>query len=331
MDDLEGILSVSAVNVAVMTLDDRDVAWLVASQRGVLSRAQTLACGITANGVQYRIRPGGPWQRLLPGIYVTTTGEPSRDQLLMAALVYAGPASMITGPAALPIYSIRPPKARIVDVLVPASRQRASRGFVAIHRTHRMPRGFTVDGGLRFAPAGRAVADAARGLAVLSEARAVVASAVQQHRCTIHDLCVELTNGPIRDSARLRAVLAEVIDGIRSVPEGDFRVLIQKSGLPLPIFNPQLFLNGEFLATPDAWWPDAGVIVEIDSREWHFSAEDWEKTLRRHARVSATGIIVLHITPRQLRTEPDRVLRDLANALRAGRPVQGITTRPAAA
>jgi very-short-patch-repair endonuclease len=194
-----------------------------------------------------------------------------------------------------------------------------------------MPHGFTVDGGLRFAPAARAVADTARGLSVVSEARAVVASAVQQRKCTIQELGVELADGPIRDSARLRAVLLEVMAGVRSAPEAELRDLIRKSGLPLPLFNPQLFLNGEFLATPDAWWPDAGVIAEVDSREWHLSPADWENTMRRHARLSAAGIIVLHISPRQLHTEPDRVVRDIAGALRAGRPVPGIATRLAAA
>src|SRR5271165_6343068 len=106
----------------------------------------------------------------------------------MAASVYAGPISMTTGPTALPIHNIQPPKTRVVDALVPAVRQRASRAFVAIHRTHQMPRGFTVDGGLRFAPAARAVADTARGLAVVSDARAVVASAVQRRQCTIQEL-----------------------------------------------------------------------------------------------------------------------------------------------
>lgn len=304
---------------------------LAAVQRGLLCRQQVLESGLSDDAVLHRIRPGGQWQRLLPGIYLTSTGEPSRDQLLMAALLYAGPVSMITGSAALPIYKIRPPKTRVVDVLVPATRQRASRDYVAIHRTRRMPCGYTVDGGLRFAPAARTVADAARGLAVVSDVRAVVASAVQRRQCTIEELGAELADGPVRDSARLRAVLLEVIDGIRSVPEGDFRDLIRKSGLPLPLFNPRLFVDGEFLAIPDAFWPDAGVAAEVDSREWHFSPADWENTLRRHARVSATGIIVLHITPHQLRTEPDRVLRDIAGALRAGRPVPGITIRLAAA
>jgi hypothetical protein len=268
---------------------------------------------------------------LLPGIYLTATGEPSRDQLLMAALLYAGPVSVITGPAALPIYKIRAPKIRVVDVLVPVTRQRASRTFVAIHRTRRMPPSFTVDAGLRFAPAARAVADAARGLTNVSDARAVVASAVQQGRCTIKELGAELADGPIRDSARLRAVLLEVMAGVRSVPEAEFRDLVRGSGVPLPLFNARLFLDGKLLAVPDAWWPAAGVVAEVDSVEWHLSPDDWEKTMRRHDRMAAAGLIVLHFSPRQLRAEPQRVLRDIGDALRAGRPVDGIATQPAAA
>ncbi len=63
-----------------MEVDDRAAARLLARQQAVLSRAQAFAVGINANGVQYRTRPGGPWQRLLPGVYLTVSGKPTRDQ-----------------------------------------------------------------------------------------------------------------------------------------------------------------------------------------------------------------------------------------------------------
>ena len=62
------------------------------------------------------------------------------------------------------------------------------------------------------------------------------------------------------------------------------------------------------------WWPEAAVVAEVGSREWHRPPADWERTLRRHARLTAHGILVLHFTPRQIRTEPAR----LAAAVRAG-------------
>ncbi len=69
------VLSVLRGNRGPMTPDDRATSWLLAHQHGVISRAQVLASGITAEGLRHRVRRGGPWQRLLPGIYLTVTGE----------------------------------------------------------------------------------------------------------------------------------------------------------------------------------------------------------------------------------------------------------------
>jgi hypothetical protein len=222
----------------------------------------------------------------------------------------------------------------VVDVLVPAASKRSDSGFVAVHRTWRIPKEVICDGPIRYAPPGRAVADTVRALAVsdLAGVRAVVAGAVQQGRCTIADLAAELQSGPVRGSATLRAVLAEVIDGIRSPAEADLRALIRSSGLPQPLYNPKLYLpGGAFLAQPDAWWPDFGVAAEVDSREWHLSPADWEDTMARHARMSSAGIVVLHFSPRQQRDQPGEVIGTIASALHSGRPLPAITTRPVAA
>ncbi|HUA41210.1 MAG TPA: hypothetical protein VMA32_06585 [Streptosporangiaceae bacterium] len=194
-----------------------------------------------------------------------------------------------------------------------------------------MPNPETQDLAVRFAPVARAVADAVRGLADRSQVRAIVAGAVQKGLCTVADLVAELAEGPVRGSLLLRSVLAEVADGIRSPAEADFRDLIRKSGLPQPVFNPRLMWHGKLLAVPDAWWPEAAVAVEIDSREWHLGPDEWEHTMRRHDRLVAVGIRALHVSPHQVRTEPARILHDIADALRAGQPIPGLVTLPAAA
>jgi len=127
----------------------------------------------------------------------------------------------------------------------------------------------------------------------------------------------------------VRAVLGEVADGIRSPAEGDFRGLVRRGGLPVPLFNARLYLGQQLLAVPDAWWPQAGVAAEVDSREWHFSPDAWEQTMLRHARMTAAGVLVLHFSPRQVRTAPGEVIAVIAAALRAGRPIPAILTRPA--
>jgi hypothetical protein len=74
----------------------------------------------------------------------------------MAALVYAGPGAVITGPAALRRFGLRAPRADAVDVLVAARRRRQSTGFVTVHRTTRFPSLACVRDGIQFAlaPAG---------------------------------------------------------------------------------------------------------------------------------------------------------------------------------
>ena len=64
---------------------------LLEQQSSVVSRAQLLALGMKDNAMQYRVRRGGPWQTLLPGVYLTVSGVPSFSQKEMAALLYAGP------------------------------------------------------------------------------------------------------------------------------------------------------------------------------------------------------------------------------------------------
>lgn len=74
---------------------------LLDKQLSVVSRGQLLALGMTDRAMQHRVRAGGPWQPLLPGVYLGVSGAPSQPQKEMAALLYAGPGSLITGPVAL--------------------------------------------------------------------------------------------------------------------------------------------------------------------------------------------------------------------------------------
>jgi hypothetical protein len=304
------------------------------AQDNVISREQALACGLTRNALAYRIRPDGPWQRILPGSYVAHTGLPTAAQKDMAALLYAGARSVLTGPAALRGLGVTAAEPGRRDVLVPASRRPRSVGFVAVHRTTRMPERIACEGRRRYAPPARALADTARGMTRLRDVRALIAGALQRGDCPLYMLVAELGEGQVRDSALLRQVLAEAAGGIRSVVEAEFKDLIDRAGLPRPMFNARLFAaGGTFIASPDAWWPDAGVAAEVDSRQWHLRPDDWEKTMHRHAVMSSYGILVLHFTPAQIRSDPATVIAAINDSLRAGRlrPPLPICTRPARA
>jgi len=114
---------------------------ILRQQMDVIARHQALAAGVTPSALRHRLRIGGPWRTLLPGVYIALTGTPTTLQKEMAALLYAGSGSVITGPAALRCHHIRGTSSELVDVLVPATRKRRDAAFVRLHRTTRCPSG----------------------------------------------------------------------------------------------------------------------------------------------------------------------------------------------
>jgi hypothetical protein len=301
------------------------------AQHQVITRRQALLCGMPHSTVDRYIAPGGPWQRLLPGVYLAVTGTVTQDQRDMAALLYAGGPSLITGSAAVRRHRLSPPGPDVVDVLIPWNRHRQSTGFVRMHRTRRMPERGYVTGKIWFAKPPRAVADAARSLTRFDDVRHVVCAAVQQRVCTVAELTEELQAGRSSGATLFRDALAEVGDGVRSVAEGDCRILILRSDLPKPMFNARLFdADGVFIAMVDAWWGAAGVAGEVDSRAYHLSAEDQDRTSERHDRLTAYGILPLHFSPKRIKTDPAGVIRDLREAIEQGlrRPPLPITALP---
>ena len=292
---------------------------LLPIQYGVVARWQALACGLTPRAIDYRLRRGGPWRAMLPGVYLTMTGTPTQEQREIAALLYAGSGSVITGAVAVRRHHLACAGLNLIDVLIPADEQRASTGFVRIQRTTRMPDKVHKTGAIIFAPPHRAVADAARKMTSYGDVQAVVCAALQRKRCALPLLVEELNEGPSAGSRYLRRALAEVSDGVRSTAEADLKKLIDHSDLEKPLYNARLYTpDGDFIAKPDAWWQRAGVAGEVDSREYHMEAADYRATQIRHNRMESYGINVQHWLPSFIETESRTVLADLRRAIAAG-------------
>jgi hypothetical protein len=289
------------------------------AQHQVISRIQALGCGVPRSTITSWCQPEGKWQRLLPAVYLTVTGKPAPEQRLMAALLYGGPRSTITGPAALRAYRLRAPGPDVIDILVPQATRRQNIGFVRIHRTRQLPRVRRI-GPVRFAEPTRAVADAAQVLPSLDDARAVVAEAIQKQLCSLAQLGVELERAGTRDMSRLRTALADIRAGSRSVAEVRFRERVEESALPRPQYN--VFLraaDGTDIGEVDVWWADAGVSVEIDSQEYHFYRADWLRTEAKRSRLLKHGIFPHNIAPVRVANDWDAIYSELKSSLEKGR------------
>jgi hypothetical protein len=281
--------------------------------------AQLMELGLSAATIYRRCRPGGPWQRPLPGVVLLTTGLPSRRQQISAALAYGGPDAIITGAEACRLIGLSeaPGPGDLVHLLVPHGRRLHNHGQVLVERTRRMPKVWTRNG-FPVAQPTRAVLDAARRLTELRPARALLAEAVQRSFTTLDLLGRELDAGGQRGSALPRRVLGELLPGTRSVAEIDAERLWVKSGLPAPLWNRRLVgPSGEYLGRPDAWFDDVGLAWEIDSLAHHFSVAAFERTIARNQRYVTAGILCLQTLPSELINNPERVIAKLREAYAA--------------
>jgi len=134
---------------------DRAVSAVLLQQGGLITRPQILAAGLSDAALRYRIRVGGPWRAVLPGVYLSSNGPLAGGQREIATMLYAGRDCVITGFAALEQQGVRVPVTGVIDVLIPASCQRQSVAFIRVHRTASLPAPLA-HGGIRWAPVARA-------------------------------------------------------------------------------------------------------------------------------------------------------------------------------
>ncbi len=313
--------------------DWRAVDALLDANERVVTHGQLIACGMLKSTISRRIRPGGPWQRGAPGVVIAHSGTPTRRELELVGLSFAGPGSMITGADALHAHGAKAPaRTDPVRLLIPMSSNRKSFGQFVVERTSRMPKS-SVRHGIPYAPAFRAVVDLCRHTPDLDKVRGLVAGTVQRRRATIDEIRDEIHATQRQRTALPRIVLYEVSAGIRSVAEAKVREIMAKLGIRPGLWNVRLFNeHGALFLSPDCYWPDLAAAIEIDSLEFHLAPADFRRTRARERRLTLNGVLVLSFTPGEILADPEAFGRALLALLEmaANRPVPpGLTWRRA--
>ncbi|MEU6970152.1 hypothetical protein AB0A71_20905 [Kitasatospora aureofaciens] len=310
---------------------------LAKRQQNVVTASQLRARGVPARIITEHCRRGGPWQRLLPRVYLLQSGEPTPEQRMWAALLYAAQngreegrreGAVITGAAALALYGFasvpRLPAVTGVDVLVPRQRRLKDAGDVRILRTERELVARSVHG-LACAPVARAVADAlcewtADGSAAVP-VREVLREAVgrPEVRCTVRELATELVESGLTGEPRVRAALDELLAAERDFVLEQVDRLVDEWLLPAPLAAPELRMRGgTYIGIPDLYWPERGVAVEVDSDLRCVSEGEAAWVRGGQHRMEYLGIRVVYVSGARLAAEPEAVGGELREAYRAG-------------
>ncbi|MFD7732736.1 type IV toxin-antitoxin system AbiEi family antitoxin domain-containing protein [Kitasatospora phosalacinea] len=318
---------------------------LARRQQNVVTASQLRARGVPARMVSEHCRSGGPWQRLLPRVYLLQEGAPTPEQRMWAALLYAaqnGPAedgaregAVITGAAALALYGFvsvpRLPAVLGVEVLVPRQRRLRDAGQVRIRRTGRELEARSVHG-LAVAPVALAVADAVRewgeqgafesGRIGPGLLRALLREALAGGRgggCTAEELLAELAEAQLLAEPRVRAAVDELLAARREAAFAELVALAVESGLPMPLCGPELRMRGgTYVAVPDLYWPEAAVALEVDSELRCVSEGEAAWVRGGQHRMEYLGVRVVYVGSARLAAEREAVGGELAEAYGIG-------------
>ena len=315
----------------------------------VMSAAQLRAHGVSAADANAQCLPGGPWQQLLPGVWLLHPGPPTSDERLHCALLYAGrpptrqarsvPAqpgagephapyadAMVTGLAALALhrFTSAPPLLSLdrVDILVPRTRRLRSVGFARLVRSPEMPTTQRI-AGVPVAPVPRALADAVAQLVDAATVRRLLTEAVRGGHCEPAAVVRELRRARLLSLPHVVDAVDSLLAEGRAIAEDWLYRMVTEHALPDPLWNVDLRLpGGPYLGGVDAYWPDQAVAVELDTRAPRQGPQQdddgpWSECARKREHLERLGITVVHLTPTKLRDALDQQATVVRTALMA--------------
>lgn len=267
----------------------------LARQSGVISRAQVLHAGGTPADIARRLRRR-EWVRLLPGVYLDHTGEPTWLQRCWVGVLYHWPAALAGVSAIRAVVGPgwrRHDDAGPIELAVPQRRHVVPRDGYVITR----PSGFfdRVHWGadpphVRLDHAGVDVAARQRDP---FEVVAVLADLCQSRRTAPPRLLdVVAGRGKVAQRSLLNEVLRDLDRGTCSVLEREFlhRVEIPHA-LPSPSRQQRRTAPG-LSALHDVEYADLGLVVELDGRLFHDTAGQRDRDLDRDLLVATMGATV---------------------------------------
>jgi len=289
------------------------IAELAARQGGVISHAQLLQLGLSAESVKYR----GAIRRLHAvhrGVYAVGHELLGPDGRWWAALLALGECAFLSHHSAADAFGMRQSASGMVHITVRGRNGRKKHAGIKVHRPLELPDDeVTTLRGLPITTPARTLLDlSAAGIRNLDT---VLDRAEHQRLLSFGELHALLERYPRRPGTRsLKAQLARYrgpVD-VRSELERLVHKLCDAHGLPRPQVN--CVIEGK---VRDFYWPHCRLVVEADSYGWHRSPAALNADRERDVELTLAGYRVLRFTWEQVRDRPEYVVSAILAALGA--------------
>jgi predicted transcriptional regulator of viral defense system len=289
---------------------DEKIGTIAEHQRGRVSRDQLRAAGVSDRMIHGRVA-AGRLVRKHRAVYAVGHTAPAPLTAEVEALLACGPHAVLSQNTAARLWKLIPDWDTSIHVTI-RGRHGAQPDGVRVHHTNRLTRGeVEIVDALPVTSVARTLIDFAASADLTALERAIEQALIAKHVTDAQlDRAAAARVG--RGATRIRAILAQQREpGVtRSEAERRFRALMRAAQLPEPRTN--IRIHG---VEPDAYWPELGVVVEVQSQKFHLTRAALERDTRKAAKLTAAGLTVSYVTWTQMEREPFAVVARVAQLL----------------
>jgi very-short-patch-repair endonuclease len=286
------------------TSPDREIAGVAATQHGILTTAQLVACGLSRAAISKRAQ-GGRLFSVHRGVYALGHSALSVEARWHAAVLASGPGAVLSHGSGAALWGLLRPVDGPIDVSVPSQAGRARRRGIRLHRCASLAHASLVIPG----PG----ASAEEPLPATTRRDGIPVTAPWR---TLEDLrgtvAPKLYRHAVRQAELRRFALPPTTprDRTRSDVERDFLGLCRRQRLPRPQVNLPIRRW-----TVDFVWAAERLAVEVDSWATHGASIAFEDDHARDLELRRCGFTVCRYTETQVYEQPRLVAADLRERL----------------
>jgi hypothetical protein len=295
-----------------------------AERNGVFTRADAVRLGVTTAAIDKRLSLG-LYRRLDPAVY-TIAGSPQTIQQRLTSLVLSFPEiAAISHQTAAELWGLTSRGFRTIEV-VTTRWDRVRRPGVKVHESlDLLPADVVEQGGIPVTSPVRTVVD------VGASNKWVVESALEQGirngLFTLHEVQA-FVDRVARRGRRGVGVIRPLVEARRrwdsateSALEDLFRRVVADVGIPDACEQYVVMDDRDrFVCRADFAYPDAGVLIELDSEAHHLDRMAFRRDRSKQNGAAVLGWTVLRYTWWDLKDNPGRVVADLRSLLTARSP-----------
>jgi len=278
---------------------------------------------VRAGDLSPTVLRGPRWRRIFRDVYVPSNVEVDHLVLCRGAALVLPPSAALAGHSAALLWGVDVVRrGSPVEVVVPPEARFGPVKGLRIRCEPLPPEDTTVRGGLPVTTPSRTAWDLARQ-PDLVEAIVALDALGRAKLVTYAELRSRLDKAHGRKgSRRARQAIGLMDPRAESHPESRLRVRLILAGVPAPVPQYEVRVDGRLAGRVDLAWPEYKVAVEYDG-VWHASAEQLELDRRRLNRLIGAGWLVLHVTADRMRDDFAGVVYEIQQAL-ASRPTTRI-------